>query len=203
MVGALVSNLSRLVALMVMAVMLGGVTTLAQAPTPSAIDDPSTGSGNPEPATCEHQESVVQGGGAGRPSIASRTGTDTILLDGSRQDQVGTDRPGSAGCRAPVVRFKDPFTGRSNQLYVVEDGGEDGPLDILRTLWGEVDLSRAQARRLQQTKRVLVAGDRMKVLKAGRYHVVCVELATDPCPVTVSISPPTSWATPRAGSRLR
>jgi hypothetical protein len=112
--------------------------------------------------------------------IASRAGSDVPAMDTRVLAQLDSVRPGSAGCRAPTSPSDNPFGDGTLDLFAISDAGGDGPLDIERTRWGEVELTRAEARALDRDERIVVVGKRSNVLKAGRFQAVCVELATEP-----------------------
>jgi hypothetical protein len=186
------TSLSRLGVLTALAMAWPVVPVQAQDVTPNPLPDasplrtttpaatPTPQPGAAEVALCEDEAAALLTPGANGPMIASLAGADAPTRDGRLMEQPDGPRSGSAGCQAPTSPFQDPFGAGSLDLFTIGDAGGDGPLDILRTRWGEVELTRAQARSLDRDERIVVVGKRAKVLKAGRFQAVCVELATEP-----------------------
>ena len=113
----------------------------SQWPWPSPGRSPTPGPGAAEVALCEEEGSALLAGEASRPLIASRAGSDVPSMDTRVLAQLDASRPGSAGCRAPTSPVDNPFGDGTLDLFAISDAGGDGPLDIERTRWGEVELT--------------------------------------------------------------
>jgi hypothetical protein len=152
------------------------VTTRSPAPSTSP------GPGLAEVALCQMPELGEPAGAGGRPMLAGIAGVDVAsdgMLDAAAEGASGPT--GSAGCRVPTQDVPDPL-GRDGTLSMntIPDGQGDGGLDIVNTTWSEVALDKADAKRLVDDERIVVTGQRKKVLKPGRFELIDVELAEAP-----------------------
>ena len=150
--------------------------------TSSASPPPSPGPGAAEVALCEEEgAATLLGRRASRPLIASRGRCRCVH---PRHGPAPARRAASWFAPAAGRRrrpFDNPFGDGTLDLFTIGDPAGDGPLDIERTRWGEVELTGEEARDLRRDDRIVVTGSRRNdVLKAGRFQAVCVELAADP-----------------------
>ncbi len=148
-------------------------------PVPTATPDRP---GIAEVALCQMPELGLPAEGARSTLIASVAGPDGGVAQAFAVAQDDASGPtGSAGCRAPSTEMPDPLgRGETLTLHAVPDPVGDGALDITGTSWAEVALSKQDARRLQRDERVVVAGARNKVLRAGPHVLISVEHDGEP-----------------------
>ena len=85
--------------------------------------------------------------------------------------------PGSEGCAAPQMEMEDPLGGAPQMRFYVNDIGDDGDVDVVRTSWGPYAMAGPQATEARSNDDIVVAGQRNKVLKAGQGTLIGVELA--------------------------
>lgn len=100
---------------------------------------------------------------------------------GARAEALVADEPygpGSAGCMAPTVEIADPLGDGMRTMFALPDPTGDGSLDVVRTLWAPVMLTRAEARALRRDDDISVAGARSRAIRSGESVLVGLELGS-------------------------
>jgi hypothetical protein len=81
---------------------------------------------------------------------------------------------------AESIELAAGTAGLPERMHVVPDASGDGAPDILRTFWGRVLVTRADASRMRRDPAIAKRGRPGSAVRPGNAHLVCVELSEAP-----------------------